>query len=80
MSKKRVIAVITFDDDEQDIEDLASAATWIHSSLSKEAPGLEVSTYSTGSEVAIDEAAGIADFKIDADPVPLSGAEPGASI
>ncbi|UDQ91538.1 hypothetical protein LJE71_11310 [Xanthobacter autotrophicus] len=72
MAKKRVIAVLTFDDTEGNIQDLASAATWIEAGLSgSTSMEFDVTTYSTAADAAGDEAGFAGDFAQEAATVPF---------
>lgn len=66
MAVKRVIAVITFDDEEDSITDLASASLEVEVACGQRLKVLEVTAYSTAADAAADEADKAGDFAIPA--------------
>jgi hypothetical protein len=68
---KQVIAVITFEDNEDNIMGLSDAATWIAAKLGRETAGepLEVTTFTTAAIAAEAEAEREGDFALDAERV-----------
>lgn len=66
---KQVIAVITFEDDEDNIMGLSDAATWISVKLGRNRAGekLEVTTFTTAAIAAEAEAEKEGDFALDAE-------------
>ncbi len=68
---KQVIAVITFEDNEDNIMGLSDAATWIAGKLGRDNIGeqLEVTTFTTAAIAAQAEAELEGDFALDAERV-----------
>jgi len=66
---KQVIAVITFEDNGDDIQGLSDAATWIAAKLGRDNVGekLEVTTFTTAAIAAEAEAEREGDFALDAE-------------
>lgn len=52
---KQVVAVITFDDPNDDISDLSAAATWIEAALMAKDAKLDVTVYRSAEDAAEDE-------------------------
>lgn len=66
MALKRVIAVITFEDEEDNISDLASAALEIEVACGRSLKVRDVTAYGTAADAAADEASRAGDFCIPA--------------
>ncbi|MEX3983687.1 hypothetical protein AB4Y45_32415 [Paraburkholderia sp. EG287A] len=64
--RKQVIAVITFDDPEDNILGLSDAATWLDGRLRPQGV-VEVTTFTTAAHAAAAETAREGDFAIDAE-------------
>lgn len=59
---KQVVAVITFDDPEDNIGQLGDAATWIEAALGRNGGFVDVTAYTTAAHAAADEKEGAGDF------------------
>lgn len=53
---KRVVAVITFEDPENDISDLSDVATWLEAALSAGGRGIDVTVYRNAEDALLDTA------------------------
>ena len=62
MNRKRVVAVITFEDDGDNIQSASDAATWFEAALAKSTSHIDVTVYSSAKDAAQDEAALVGDF------------------
>lgn len=71
MTRKRIVAVVTFDDTEDDIMDLSAAATWVEAALSRSMEDVDVTAYATANAAAFAEADRVGDFSTPAQRVPM---------
>jgi hypothetical protein len=73
MAKKRMVAVILFDDKEDDIDCLSAGALWVETALRSAAgdSGVSVTAYSSAADAAADEAEKAEVFAIEAETVPV---------